>query len=218
MGYVDHGLAASTSYSYTIKAFDAAGNFSDASNIAKATTQPQSIHIPPSDKSSSDTYDTVNVVSGNEDEIAEAETGNGLPSSTQNSTTQSGTNSSTTPTPAVSTEPSIALPSDLSSYNASASGVQKLNVSVSKFAISDKIYTTGASGASNKNWRYELVSNGKKVNDFNFIRSWFLSTIHRKPTASLFVYGKELDNLDLRVVALDGSGDVVGFSDLFKLK
>jgi hypothetical protein len=37
--YNDTGLAASTSYSYTVKAYDAAGNVSAASNTATATTQ-----------------------------------------------------------------------------------------------------------------------------------------------------------------------------------
>ena len=37
-GYTDSGLSASTSYSYTVKAFDAAGNLSPASNTATVTT------------------------------------------------------------------------------------------------------------------------------------------------------------------------------------
>src|SRR5207253_1135907 len=36
--YSDTGLAPTTSYSYTVKAFDAAGNVSAASNTATATT------------------------------------------------------------------------------------------------------------------------------------------------------------------------------------
>ncbi|MHA6757577.1 cellulose binding domain-containing protein [Streptacidiphilus sp. PAMC 29251] len=38
-GYTDTGLSASTAYSYTVKAVDAAGNLSAASNSATATTQ-----------------------------------------------------------------------------------------------------------------------------------------------------------------------------------
>jgi len=37
-GYADTGLAASTTYAYTVKAFDAAGNVSTASNIATSTS------------------------------------------------------------------------------------------------------------------------------------------------------------------------------------
>ncbi|MDI5971015.1 RICIN domain-containing protein [Streptomyces sp. SL13] len=37
-GYTDSGLSASTAYSYTIKAYDAAGNVSGASNTANVTT------------------------------------------------------------------------------------------------------------------------------------------------------------------------------------
>lgn len=38
--YVDNGLAAATSYSYTVRAIDAAGNLSPASNAAGVTTPP----------------------------------------------------------------------------------------------------------------------------------------------------------------------------------
>ena len=40
LSYVDNGLAAATSYSYTVRAIDAAGNLSPASNAAGVTTPP----------------------------------------------------------------------------------------------------------------------------------------------------------------------------------
>ncbi len=45
--YVDSGLAASTTYSYTVRAYDAASNLGPASNTATATTQSGSVPPPP---------------------------------------------------------------------------------------------------------------------------------------------------------------------------
>ena len=50
--YSDTGLAPSTAYSYTVKAADAAGNLSAASNTASATTLAAADTTPPSARES----------------------------------------------------------------------------------------------------------------------------------------------------------------------
>ncbi|WP_442954387.1 fibronectin type III domain-containing protein [Paenibacillus sp. MMS18-CY102] len=47
LSYTNTGLAASTSYSFTVKAKDAAGNLSAASSAVSATTQPPTIDLTP---------------------------------------------------------------------------------------------------------------------------------------------------------------------------
>mgnify|MGYP001610231013 CR=1 FL=1 len=62
--YSDTGLTASTTYSYAVAAFDAAGNTSVQSNEASATTQSATVPPPSDSFAGADVYSSLRMPSG----------------------------------------------------------------------------------------------------------------------------------------------------------
>lgn len=217
LNYTDKGLSTNTEYSYIVKALDAAGNVSEASNEAKITTPSESKKYPAPSAINEDNIDSSEDNGNNSileffDE-APLETASAVATSDASESTVTDT-----ATPAVVQE--TKLPEDLASTSKiSENGAQKLNVKISRFWFITKIYVRLNTDSSEKKWHYELMSDGKKVKEVNYLRTWILSYIHHRPSGSAYLLGNKYDNeKNLRVVAFDSNNNVVAFTDLFKLK
>jgi chitodextrinase len=202
--YSDTGLTASTTYSYIVKAYDAADNLSQASNTATVTT-PQEFIITPVSKSATGPESPYDNNNNTEQELS-------YNLAADNSNDISGTNSEGN-----QTDTNTAISEDTIINTENAPKAQKLEIKISHFWIMKKVYAT-ISVPKNKNWHFELHQNGQKVKSFDFVISWFLSLIHNHPTTATHLWGVKYNNSSgYQVIAYDKDGSIVAYSDLFSL-
>ncbi len=98
--YSDTGLTASTQYTYTVDAYDAAGNHSSQSSSAQATTQAAALTVP---TISSFTANPTSITSGNSTTLSWSVTGNPTPTLSINNGVGTVSGSSVNVTPASTT-------------------------------------------------------------------------------------------------------------------